>query len=424
MAWVGQRCYKGFVQAPWSKAWRYGRWFARQLGRQFREDGCTAAAAALTFTTMIAVVPFVAVVYRILSLMPEFVGAGDTITAFVFETFLPGSSDAVLDRVREFSARANELTLVGVAVLFVTTILMLMRMEEAFNRIWHVANTRTGMARFLSYWGVVAFGVPMIGLAVTAAGYDFGLAYVTELRASPLMEAVRAAVPPVAAAVTFTMLYYVVPSCRVRLVHALAGGLVTTLLFTGAQEAFARLVPLLQSELVYGALAALPLFVMSLYLVWVLILVGAICARTLSLIPWEDEPDGVPPVVKCARVLMLLHRSHRLGGAVTDADILQAVPMTRTERGRIYDVLDEGGWLRSTENKAWALGRSLESVTLWDLFVRLPDGLQRDSVRGDDVIETCFRTFLDEGAAHLGLTLAEVASRSASDPVESHLGPG
>ena len=72
MAWAGQRCYKGFVQAPWFKAWRYGRWFVRQLGRQFREDGCAAAAAALTFTTMIAVVPFVAVVYRILSLMPEF----------------------------------------------------------------------------------------------------------------------------------------------------------------------------------------------------------------------------------------------------------------------------------------------------------------------------------------------------------------
>ncbi len=412
MAWVEQRCYKGFVQAPWSKAWRYGRWFTRQLGRQFREDGCTAAAAALAFTTMIAVVPFVAVVYRILSLMPEFAGAGDTITSFVFETFLPGSTDAVLDKVREFSARANELTLVGVAVLFVTTVLMLMRMEEAFNRIWHVANTRTGMARFLSYWGVIAFGVPMIGLAVTAAGYDFGVSYVTELRASPLMEAVRAAVPPVAAVVTFTMLYYVVPSCRVRFPHALTGGLVATLLFSGAQEAFARLVPLLHGELVYGALAALPLFVMSLYLVWVLILIGAICARTLSLIPWEDEPDGVPPVVKCARVLMLLQRAHLQGGAVTDAEILQEVPMTRTERGRIFDILREGGWLRSTENKVWTLGRSLESVTLWDLFVRLPDGLRKESVLGDDVIETRFRTFLDEGVAHLGLTLADLDQQS------------
>ena len=137
----------------WSKAWRYGRWFARQVARQFRDDGCTTAAAALTFTTMIAVVPFVAIVYRVLSLLPEFAGAGDAITGFIFEIFLPGSSDVVLEKVREFSIRANELTLIGIGVVFVTTMLMLMRMEEAFNRIWHVANTRTGMTRFLSYWG-------------------------------------------------------------------------------------------------------------------------------------------------------------------------------------------------------------------------------------------------------------------------------
>lgn len=197
------------------KSWRYGRWFLRQVVRQFRDDGCTVAAAALTFTTMIAVVPFFAVVYRILSLLPEFAGVGDTVTSFVFETFLPGSSETVLDKVREFSAKANELTLVGVGVVFVTTMLMLMRMEESFNRIWHVANTRTGMARFLSYWGIVSFGVPMIGVAVTAASYDFGLNYLADLRGSPVMEGVREAVPPLATALTFTLLYYAVPSCLI-----------------------------------------------------------------------------------------------------------------------------------------------------------------------------------------------------------------
>ena len=152
--------------APLVKAWRYCRWFLRQIATQFHDDGCTSAAAALTFTTMIAVVPFVAIIYRVLSLLPEFKGVGDKITGFVFQTFLPGSSDAVLEKVLEFSAKANELTLVGIGVVFITTMLMLMRMEESFNRIWHVANTRTGLTRFLSYWGIISFGVPMIGVAV------------------------------------------------------------------------------------------------------------------------------------------------------------------------------------------------------------------------------------------------------------------
>ena len=399
------------------KAWRYGRWFLQQVARQFRDDGCTMAAAALTFTTMIAVVPFFAVVYRVLSLLPEFAGVGDTITSFVFETFLPGSSEAVLDKVREFSAKANELTLVGVGVVFVTTMLMLLRMEESFNRIWHVANTRTGMARFLAYWGIVSFGVPMIGVAVTAASYDFGLVYLADLRSSSVMEGVREAIPPLATALTFTLLYYAVPSCRIRFGHALVGGIVTTVLLTFAKELFAWAVPWFQNEVVYGAFAALPLFVMGLYLVWVLILVGAICVRTLSLIPWEDEPDGVPAAVKCAKVLQLLHRAHLAGSAVTDAEVLSAVPMTRTERARVFDVLHGGRWLRTTENKAWALGRGLESMTLWELFLELPEGIAEENLGGDSAVEARFRAFLGDGAVHLDVSLAEIAAGESSSGV-------
>ena len=402
------------VLALWLKAWRYGCWFVRRIVHQFRDDGCTVAAAALTLTTMIAIVPFFAVVYRILSLLPEFSGVGDTITSFVFETFLPGSSDVVLEKVREFSARANELTVVGVGIVFLSTMLLLMRMEASFNRIWHVANTRTGLVRFLSYWGIVSLGVPMIGIAVIAASYDFGLDYMAPLRGSPVMEGVREVVPPVAMALTFTLLYYAVPSCRVRIHHALFGGILTTVLLTLAKEVFGWAVPWFQHEVIYGVFAALPLFVIGLNLVWVLILAGAICVRTLSLTPWEDEPDGVPAAVKCARVLELLHQAHLAGNAVTDADILRAVPMTRTERGRIFDVLHEGRWLRPTENKAWALGRSLERITLWELFLKLPDGIAEKCVDGDSTIEQRFRAFLADGAVHLDVSLAEVTANQSS----------
>ena len=403
------------VTVPWLKAWRYCRWFLRQIATQFRDDGCTTAAAALTFTTMIAVVPFVAIVYRVLSLLPEFSDAGDLLTGFVFETFLPGSSDVVLERVREFSARANELTLVGVGVVFVTTMLMLMRMEASFNRIWHVTNTRAGITRFLWYWGIVSLGVPMVGVAVSAVGYDYGVAMFADLQSFTFIHGVRQAIAPVATALTFTMLYYAVPSCRVRFVHALFGGIVATVLFSVAKEIFAWVVPLLQNELVYGALAALPLFVMGLYLVWVLILIGAICVRTLSLIPWEDEPDGVPAVVKCTRVLEMLHRAHLKGASVTDADVLGAVPMTRTERAHVFDVLHEGRWLRATENKTWALGRSLESMTLWELFLKLPAGVLVDNLGGDSAVEARLRAFLAEGAIHLDVPLDTLNTSDSKD---------
>ena len=396
------------VKTTSHKVWTYSRWFTTQLVHQFREDGCTNSAAALTFSTMIAVVPFFAIVYRILSLLPQFSGVGDTITEFVFETFLPGSSDLVLVKVQEFASKVNELTLIGILILILSTLYTLSRMEESFNQIWHVQSSRSGLSRWIFYWGVISFGIPMIAIAVTAASYDFGLDHLARLKAAPFMETLRGSIPPLAMLITFTFVYYAVPSCPVRFLHALLGGIVATILVSVTKTVFGWLVPLLQTQLIYGVFAALPLFVTGLYIVWLLILIGALFSRTLSLTPWEDQPDGVPAILKCVQILKLLHTAHLNGSTVADREILQSVPMTRIERNRIFDVLQRGKWLQAANHRSWSLGRSLETVTLWDLFVYLPESIDEEHVQGDSDVETRLRKFLAEGSTHLSISVAEL----------------
>ncbi len=103
---------------------------------------------------------------------------------------------------------------------------------------------------------------------------------------------------------------------------------------------------------------------------------------------------------------------------MTDAEILQAVPMTCIERARIFDVLHAGRWLRSTESRAWVLGRGLESVTLWDVFLELPDGISADGLGGETAVESRFRAFLAEGAIHLDVSLAELTGSETSTKVQ------
>lgn len=129
------------------------RAFLLEVSDQFIRRGCINAGAALTYTTLIAVVPFVAIIYRVLSLMPVFDDTGDKITEFIFDNFVAGPSEVVLEKVREFSTNANELTLVGVIALFFTTILLLMTVERTFNEIWQTDSRRSGFSRFLTYWG-------------------------------------------------------------------------------------------------------------------------------------------------------------------------------------------------------------------------------------------------------------------------------
>ena len=383
----------------------YARWFLATLGRQFMARDCARAAAALTFTTLIAAVPFIAVIYRVLSLMPLFDDTGDVITGFIFENFVAGSSDIVVDKLREFSANANQLTLAGIIFLFVTTMLLLMNVERTFNAIWDVADVRRGAARFFTYWGVITLAVPLIGAAVVAASYDFGLSFIRDLDAGLY----GAWLPPIATAATFTLLYYAVPSTPVRIAHALAGGVVTAAVFEGAKNLFGALVPLLQHQFVYGTFAALPLFLMGLYLLWALVLAGALFVRTLGLKPPPSQSSADSPLLmRCLAVLRMLRDAHLEGGSVDDAAVDAAVELRPGERERVFDALkDTGLAVRVNADEGWVLGRSLAQVTLWDLCRRLPDGLD-DALVGNDQVAIRLQAFSAHVRVELGVGLDHV----------------
>ncbi|MEM9623110.1 MAG: YihY family inner membrane protein, partial [Pseudomonadota bacterium] len=117
--------------------WQVVRWHALQMWEQFFEHNCMTSAGALTYTTLFAVVPMMAVAYTIFSLMPDYAEMGQTVQAFVFQNFVPGSSDVVQEKLNEFADRARGLTTIGLAILFGTAFMMLVTIEKTFNTIWH-----------------------------------------------------------------------------------------------------------------------------------------------------------------------------------------------------------------------------------------------------------------------------------------------
>ena len=87
------------------------RWFLEQIGEQFVENGLLNSAAALTYTTLFAVVPLMTVGYVMLSVLPAFSGVSDQIQNFVFDNFVPESSALIQDKLNDFSSQARGLTL-------------------------------------------------------------------------------------------------------------------------------------------------------------------------------------------------------------------------------------------------------------------------------------------------------------------------
>ena len=394
------------------------RWFAAEVVRQFVRHQCLNGAAVLTFTTLLALVPLMTVTYVVLSAFPELAGVGNAIEGFLFKHFVPQASAALVEKLAEFSDRATQLGIVSFAVLMLSAFLALVRIESVFNAIWGAPAHRTGMQRLLVYWAALTFGPPLLVGALLATSYLYALPLVMELDAWGLRERLLAAAPDVAIAAAFTFLYYAMPNTRVRIPHALIGGILTTLLFEAAKWIFAAFVIRSSTAVVYGTFAAAPFFLIWLYLVWTMALGGAVFARTLSL-PRNDNADRAPRLLQCIRALAVLRTAHARGEAVTAPALGNAAGLRDADREAVFRTLAAERLIRQTDNGLLTLGRSLQTVTLLDLCRRLPEALDLQRLDGaEDMPDVArrLRAMAAAGERELEVSLEDALAGSPKEP--------
>jgi membrane protein len=389
------------------------RWFYANIVEQFGAHGLLNNAAALTYTTLFAVVPLMTLSYAILSMFPDFSALGQQIQTFVFENFVPSSSAIVQQKLSDFSQQARELTFAGFLVLFLTAFMTLVNIEAAFNEIWQVAEPRRGLQRFVVYWAVMTFGPPLVVGGLFVSSYLMSLPLIAESDTVAARQALLGYLPFLFSAAGFTVLFYAMPNCRVRFRDAFIGGLVTMAFFEGAKRLFTSIVAQTNMQLIYGTFAAVPLFLTWLYLTWVLILSGAIVVRTLGM-PRRDsaQSDGIPALVQCVRILAFLQRAHREGRPVTRRDLNDAVKLSGGERDRVFAAIGELGLLSDAGNQV-LLARDLRGVTLYDLYERLPYGIDADAltrVRDLPQLVALLTDYVRYGAEHLRVDVDRVAS--------------
>ena len=361
--------------AGWIRVRTTVLWYLHQMWRRFFQHDCMAAAGALTYTTLFAVVPVMTVTYLILSLLPEAEDYRSLIEGFIFENFLPSSSNVVQEKLQEFANEASKLTMVGLFILFATSFMLLMTVERHFNTIWQVTDKRHGVQRFLLYWGVLSLGPLSVIAAVVSSIYLISLPLVSELDQFGLKELFLRYVPLLISTGCFTLIFYAVPNCHVPFWHAVAGGFVTMIVFNTALDVFAQLSRSFSYDAIYGTFAALPVFLLWLYLVWVIILCGAIFVRCLSL---SRDPDGhrEPLLIKAARVLKLLHSAHLDGHVLEERTIRSAVHLSEQDHDRVFTAFKKMRVITPTGEHAWILGRNLATLSLWDLYQQFPEGLE------------------------------------------------
>ncbi len=251
--------------------------FARFLAHRFVTDKAPNSAAALTYTTLFAVVPMMTVMFSMLSLIPAFHGMGESIQTFIFRNFVPSAGEAVETYLKSFTTQARHLTWVRVVFLAVTAFTMLVTIEKAFNEIWRVRQPRRGVGRFLLYWAILSLGPLLLGAGFAVTTYITSLSLLHGPDALPGAETLLGLMPLAFSVAAFTLLYSAVPNARVPVRHALMGGVFTAVLFEAAKTLFGLYVSLFPGyQLIYGAFATVPIFLLWIYLSWMIVLFGAV----------------------------------------------------------------------------------------------------------------------------------------------------
>jgi membrane protein len=264
----------------------------RWVVQRFREDRCTRVAGALSFTTLLALVPLTAVMFAIFSRFEIFEAWMTMAQEFIYRNFVPAAGGAVSGYLQKFAANAGKLTIWGLLLLFLSSLMLMATIERVFNDIWHVPQTRKRLHRFLSYGALLVLGPMLIGITLSSTSYLVSLPlFARDATFGGLKVFLLAVAPMIFEWLAFWALYVVVPNYRVRLRHGLIGSLFATMMFEIAKRGFVFFVTNFANyKAIYGAVAALPVFLIWIYLSWTIILAGAVLTATL---PEWRRPQAV-----------------------------------------------------------------------------------------------------------------------------------
>ncbi|AZV93192.1 YihY family inner membrane protein [Kerstersia gyiorum] len=243
----------------------------------------TQVASSLTFTTVLAIVPLLAVVLSLFTAFPLFSDFRQALEDYLASNLMPAEVSAdIMEYLNQFAQQASRLTAIGSMALIVTSVMLIMTIDSALNDIWHVSRQRPLHQRILVYWAVISLGPLVMGASLWAtsilARTSMGLA--GDL--SPLVNIGLSVLPVLLTGLAFTALFVVVPNRTVSWRDAAIGGFATAIVLETMKAGFAYYISQFPSyTVIYGAFAAVPVFLLWIYLSWLTVVAGAVLTASL-----------------------------------------------------------------------------------------------------------------------------------------------
>ncbi len=260
------------------------------LVRRAKNDTIFRVSSSLSYTSLIAIVPLFVIGLAIFSAFPGFITIKTQFQDFILKNFVPDIGQEISQYFVSFLSASAQITTIGVVGLAVTSIMLLSTIENSLNFIFKVYKPRNIKTKITLYWTVITLGPILLGAAFSLRSYLFTLQSLMPEGISNSMY-LSQMIPNLITMLVLVMVYVLVPNKKVKISNAFVGAFIAVLLFWVLRKSFGILViENATYKTLYGALAALPVFLIWMYLAWSVVIFGAVVTAALEEYQaFEDE---------------------------------------------------------------------------------------------------------------------------------------
>lgn len=254
--------------------------------RRVKREQIQVVAGYLSYVCLMSLVPLMVVMLSVMTAFPLFAELQESIEQFVYQNFVPAAGDVVQHYLSGFVDNASKMSAVAISFLFVAALLLISSIDNTFNKIWRVNDKRRTITSFAMYWMVLTLGPILVGASIALSSYLVSIVAVDEYDVLGLFDVFLRILPLLSSVIAFLILYMAVPNKAVPFKYAISGAIVAGGLFELAKEAFALYIAAFPSyQVIYGALATIPIIFLWVYVSWLIVLTGALITVSLQEYP-------------------------------------------------------------------------------------------------------------------------------------------
>ena len=392
----------GLEKKEYSFPLNWGRKFLELIylwKREMQRDHSLQRSASLTYTTILAIFPLLAVIALF---VPVFFGGMENIEQqimdFVEKILIPQAGQDFEAGIRSyfeaFRRNATAVGIFGVIGLMVAAMLLFTNMEKSFNDIWQARSHRSMVAVFTRFTAVLVCVPLLIGLSIV-------LTAELAKRVEIVGRLFSLAVPFFITCTALTLSFFVLPNTSVKFRFALIGGLFSGLVWETAKVAFGYYMANPKIEIIYKSLGAIPIFLIWTYFTWLIILLGCELAfllqnyTRLKRETFRIQPDTFLDSGLFLIVFLVIAEWFQEGrGGVKFGKLLEKIPVQTQDMEKILNQFKKTGLVSETDNGTFIPNQPLSRLKPVDV---LKAGCRPDQVfSGEEPEDEKIRMALEE----------------------------